>query len=202
MIRSANYKERTLTVPPNDVRTYDALGNTFGCLEATAFFHIKFGNEGSATQFRKGLKMRTETAFERVTIENRSDVPLTVTVYISMGDVDDARLVLPEQLIVRRETPAHTTIRKMALGNAGNTADITYIDPAENQVSVEIRVLTGTLRVSDIWPYSSVFPGNFIEVSAGDPPLKFETTQRLYISHNYVGPHLLEWLVVVNRYAS
>jgi hypothetical protein len=104
-MRTANYKERTLTVPAGDVRAYDALGNTFGCLEATAHFHVKIGDEGSATQFRKGLKIQTEQAFHRVTIENNSDVELTVTVYISMGDVHDARLVLPAQLSAQSLQP-------------------------------------------------------------------------------------------------
>lgn len=200
MIRSANYKERTLTVPPNDVRTYDALGNTFGCLEATAFFHIKFGNEGSATQFRKGLKMRTETAFERVTIENRSDVPLTVTVYISMGDVDDARLVLPEQLIVRTQSATKTTIRKRSLGDAGNSDALTYTEADPNQISVEFRMITGEMWVSDIWPFSTSYDAHYIRIEAGDPPLKFDTQAMLWIGHGYVGPHLIEWLEIKNFY--
>lgn len=184
-MRTANYKERTLTVPAGDVRAYDALGNTFGCLEATAHFHVKIGDEGSATQFRKGLKIQTEQAFHRVTIENNSDVELTVTVYISMGDVHDARLVLPAQLSAQSLQPNGWAAR-----NYEFTTGWVTIPENPQRASVRIQGLNST---GVIWLYNDAAHHQDADkadkrlVLTNGGVIELQTGGALHFVGNYVG---------------
>jgi hypothetical protein len=185
MIRTANYKERTLTIPPHDVRLYNGLGNTFGCLDASDTFHVKIGSEGSATQFRKGLTIRTDEAFEQVTIENRSDVPLTVTICISMGDVTDARLVLPAQLSAQSLQPNGWAVRNYEFTTG-------WINIPENPQRASVRI-QGLNSTGPIWLYND--PAHHQDADKADKRLvlgnggviELKTGGAMHFIGNYVG---------------
>lgn len=92
------YQERTFTIAAGDAVDHSRHGNSFGCLDATGDFFVRFDNQ-PRTQFRKGLTFEAPDNFNKVRIENRGENPITITIFVLKGKLRDARLTLPNDLV-------------------------------------------------------------------------------------------------------
>lgn len=129
MTGKAQYQEQTFEIAPGDAVEWSRHGDTFGCLEATGDFYVRFDNE-PRSQFRKGLTFKTEKglSFTQVRLENRSNRTIAVTVFAAKGDVRDARLTLTDAIQTVKAPMQVTHFHKKQLAS-GERAMLAPADP-------------------------------------------------------------------------
>lgn len=98
MNNTPQYQEARYVIPAHDAVEHHRQGTTFGCLNSSGDFYVKFGAE-PRTAFRKGLTFTAPKEFQTVRIENRGDEPITVEIFVANGDLRDSRLTLPSDLM-------------------------------------------------------------------------------------------------------
>lgn len=129
-----SYQQQTFTIPAGSAVDWNRFGSSFGCMDATGPFFVKFDGQ-PRTQFAKGLSFEAPDTFSQIRLENRGDVAVTITVFVADGRLRDARVSLPANLVAF--TGAARSLRSSKKDvDAASRVSIVAADPDRLEVMV------------------------------------------------------------------
>jgi len=92
------YHEYTYTLAPGDVLPINVDSDFVNCISADYDFKVSF-NDGPESNFRRGMKYTPGQTVRRTTIRNSGTVSNSITLGLGLGDIVDARLSVPQELL-------------------------------------------------------------------------------------------------------
>lgn len=128
------YNERQYVLEAGAGFDFNSFGQTFGCLEATGEFFVSFDG-APRTKFKKGLTYKAAEPFQQIRIENRGADPVELTIFSAMGDVFDARLVVPDDMTAFTGA-ARTLVSSTAEVSSGERLEIVAANTSQIEVMV------------------------------------------------------------------
>lgn len=173
------YQEYPANVPAGEVLTIDTTGNYISCLSSNIDFAV--GVDNSEPQFfTAGLKARTIAGepFRNVQIDNRAGAsPLTASVGIGTGDLEDNRLTTVSGVSISKATILDT----VADVSVANAAAPVVLAALTTRRRAYIQNLDGaaTVRVGD----STVTATRGLRLGPGERQT-FETTEAIHVRND------------------
>lgn len=165
----------------------DISGDTISCFEADGDLKIEFDNEGSVTDFKKGMTYPNEP-FKLIELINESGSEIEVTISIGQGNIIDNRLSVAGSLSVQNEAGGTLQVEEAAATTLNDPVTETVIKAAASRVILAVNtdrkhcfvrnlsslytIYCGTAAVQDI----PLAPNEVIDLSG--------TTYALYAVNN------------------
>lgn len=110
----------TITIAAGGVYTLNSPFNVCKCMSATDKFQVAWSSQSGETDFAEGWKVRFPDPIPYVQIFNNNSSPLTVTLGLGIGDIDDSSFVVSGTVNTQNEPYTQFGTSAVTIGAGGS----------------------------------------------------------------------------------